>query len=114
MVHYTVHNIAFSEWALKSYVCQQIYAQVGTYEISTPQEIDPDSPCCEDLEFIAAHHKWVRFECKSASTYLKDYPQNLTDAKHILFWGKVALAEEAPADRAIRTQTIDQGNRTQF
>ena len=35
--------------------------------------------------------------------------QNLTDAKHILFWGKVALAEEAPADRAIRTQTIDQG-----
>ena len=66
------------------------------------QEIDPDSPCNEDLEFIAAHHKWVRFECKSASTYLKDYPQNLTDAKHILFWGKIALAEEAPAERAIR------------
>ena len=73
------------------------------------QEIDHDSPCSEDLEFVSAYHKWVRFECKSASTYLRDYPQNLTDAKHILFWGKIALAEEAPADRAIRTQVIDQG-----
>ena len=73
------------------------------------QEIDHDSPCSEDLEFVSAYHKWVRFECKSASTFLRDYPQTLTDAKHILFWGKIALAEEAPADRAIRTQVIDQG-----
>jgi len=71
--------------------------------------VDPDSPWPDDIEFISALHKWVRFECKSASTYLRDYPQHLTDAKHLLFWGKVALAEEAPADRAIRTQMINQG-----
>ena len=83
--------------------CGLIDAKIRASDIDLPvQEIDPDSHFNEDLEFIAAHHKWVRFECKSASTYLKDYPQNLTDAKHILFWGKIALAEEAPAERAIR------------
>ena len=71
--------------------------------------LDPDSPWGEDLEFISLFYKWVRFECKSACTFLRDYPQNFTDAKHVLFWGKVALAEEFPADRAIRTQLIDQG-----
>lgn len=50
--------------------------------------IDPDSPWGEDLEFISLFYKWVRFECKSACTFLRDYPQNFTDAKHILFWGK--------------------------
>ena len=84
------------------------YGQKQYYLFMT-QAIDPDSPWAEDLEFISLFHKWVRFECKSASTYLRDYPQSLTDARHILFWGKIALAEEFPADRAIRTQMIDQG-----
>ncbi len=62
------------------------------------------------MEFVSAFHKWVRFECKSATILLRDYPQALVDCKLILFWGKCALAEETPVDRAIRVQMIDQGS----
>ena len=33
----------------------------------------------------------------------------MADAKNLLLWGKCVIAEPAPVDRAIRTQTIDQG-----
>lgn len=35
------------------------------------QAVDPESPWPEDLEFISAFHKWIRFECKSASLHLR-------------------------------------------
>lgn len=73
-----------------------------------PQIVDNDSPWPDDLTFTSAFCKWIHFECKSATIQLRDYPQPLADAKHILCWGRIALAEQVPMDRAVRSQKINQ------
>jgi hypothetical protein len=52
------------------------------------QSVDSESPWVDDLNFTSAHYRWVHFECKSANIKLRDYPQTLADAKHVLCWGR--------------------------
>ena len=74
------------------------------------QSVDSESPWPEpDLHLTAAYYKWIRVQCKTVSLNLRDYPQPLADAVNILLWGKCVLAEQAPIDRAIREQMVDQG-----
>ena len=69
-------------------------------------EVEPDAVWPFDLDFSTMYFKWLRFECKSAFVRLRDYPQPLIDLRHVLFWGKVCLAEQMPTPRAVRRQTL--------
>ena len=69
-------------------------------------EVEPDAVWPFDLDFSAMYFKWLRFECKSALVRLRDYPQPLLDMRHVLFWGRVCLAEQMPTPRAVRRQTL--------
>ncbi|XP_040574353.1 protein hobbit [Lepeophtheirus salmonis] len=66
------------------------------------QSIDQESPWLENMEFFTLLLRWIRFECKLSTMYLKDFPQYLADFKHVLLWGKIALADEAPPERALK------------
>ena len=71
--------------------------------------VDNESPWIDDLDFVSAFYKWLRFECKSASIMLKDFPQSFAEAKNVLLWGRTVFADQLPMERAVREQTIDQG-----
>ena len=73
------------------------------------QQVDAETPWPDDIQFTSAYFKWLRFQCKSASVMLRDFPQSLADAKNITCWGKCVFAEQRPMDRAVREQAIDQG-----
>ena len=64
-------------------------------------EVEPDAVWPFDLDFSSMYFKWLRFECKSALIRLRDYPQPLIDMRHVLFWGKVCLAEQGSLWQAI-------------
>ena len=71
--------------------------------------VDRESPWIEDLDFVSAFYKWIRFECKAASIMLRDFPQSFAQAKNVLLWGRAVFADQLPMERAIRDQSIDQG-----
>ena len=71
--------------------------------------VDSESPWTEDLDFVSAFYKWIRFECKAASIMLRDYPQSFAEAKNVVLWGRAAFADQTPMERAIREHIIDQG-----
>ena len=71
--------------------------------------VDSESPWIEDLDFVSAFYKWLRFECKKASVMLRDFPQSFAEANNVLLWGRAVFADQSPVERATREQIIDQG-----
>ena len=71
--------------------------------------VDSESPWIEDLDFVSAFYKWLRFECKKASIMLRDFPQSFAEANNVLLWGRAVFADQLPMERATREQIIDQG-----
>ena len=71
--------------------------------------VDSESPWIEDLDFVSAFYKWLRFECKKATVMLRDFPQSFAEANNVLLWGRAVFADQLPLERATREQIIDQG-----